>query len=108
MEHQPDFEEWRALRVVARDAIVDAVVSGNYSATLGRYRVRALRRTLSGHPGWVQVEFEIAEQRDILDSGIVACTRVSSDASGDVGMSQEFMVTHPVADICSRTGSIGA
>lgn len=72
MEHQPDFEEFRALRVLVREAIADAALSGNYSATLGRYRVRAVRRGLPAHRhGSVQVEFEITEQRGVLESGIV-------------------------------------
>lgn len=72
MEHQPDYEELRALRVLVREAIVDAAVSGNYSATLGRYRVHARRRGLPAHRhGSVQVEFEITEQKGVLESGIV-------------------------------------
>lgn len=69
MDHQPDYEEMRALRVLVRDAIEDAAMSGTYSVTLGRYRVRAERRWHSFHLR--RIEFEISERKGILERGVV-------------------------------------
>lgn len=71
-EHQPDASEERNLRALVCEAIADAAVTGRYTVMFGHYQVRAVRQwlPLDGR-GSVRVEFEVSDQQQVLESGVV-------------------------------------